>query len=134
MAIIRQNKARLYKDFDLSFTKNAITGDLNKKIDAKAVKQSMYTLVQTQMYERPFHPEIGSDILMMLFEPMTPFTAGSIEKRLETLFLNYEKRVKIDEVLVEPLYDLNEYKVKIYFEVIGLNEPQELELNLERLR
>ena len=32
MAIIRQNKARIYKDFDLSFTKNAITGDLNKKI------------------------------------------------------------------------------------------------------
>jgi len=62
MAIIRQNKARIYKDFDLSFTKNAITGDLNKKIDSKAVKQSMYTLVQTQMNERPFHPELGSDI------------------------------------------------------------------------
>jgi phage baseplate assembly protein W len=134
MAILRQNKARLYKDFDLSFGKNAITGDLNKKIDANAVKQSMRTLVMTQMHERPFHPELSSDLFQQLFEQMTPFTAGSMARNLETLFDNYEKRVKIDNVLVEPLYDKNEYKVKIYFEVIGLNEPQELELQLERLR
>ena len=59
-------------DFDLSFTKNAITGDLNKKIDSKAVKQAMYTLVQTQMTERPFHPELGSDIMMMLDVSLSP--------------------------------------------------------------
>ena len=134
MAIIRQNKARLYKDFDLSFTKNAITGDLNKKIDANAVKQAMYTLIQTQRYERPFHPELGSDIMMQLFEPMTPFTAGSMERSIKTLFDNYERRVKLHNVLVEPMFDRNEYTVKIYFEVVGINEPQELELNLERLR
>ena len=44
MANLRQKRARIYKDFDLSFTKNSITGDINKKLDVNAVKQSMKNL------------------------------------------------------------------------------------------
>ena len=33
MANLKQKRARIYKDFDLAFGNNAITGDINKKLD-----------------------------------------------------------------------------------------------------
>ena len=134
MAQLRQQKARLYKDFDLDFGKNAITGAINKKIDVNAVKQSMQNLLMTLPFERPFHPEIGSDLYRQLFEPMNTFAASGIEKSVTNLFENYEPRVEITNVNVMPRYDYNEYRVKVYFNIRGINNPQELELDLERLR
>ena len=42
--------SRLYKDLDLSFTRNTVTGDVSKKIDVNAVKQSLNILMQTNFY------------------------------------------------------------------------------------
>lgn len=134
MAVIRRNKARLYKDFDLDFGKNAVTGDLDKLLDVKAVKQAMQNLIMTRPFERFFHPELGSNLMNSLFEPMTVFTSASIETQIKQLFFNYEPRVDINAVYCEPMYDQNEYKVEIRFNIVGINEPQELQLTLERLR
>ena len=35
MATQKLKVARLYKDFDMLFTKNALSGDVNKKLDVK---------------------------------------------------------------------------------------------------
>ena len=38
MAITQKlNIARVYKDIDMSFTKNSLSGDINKKLDVNAV-------------------------------------------------------------------------------------------------
>ena len=134
MALLKQKRARIYKDFDLSFGKNAITGDINKKIDVNAVKQSLKTLVLTKPYERPFNPTLGSELYGLLFEPMNSFTSDAVEKSIEYLIRNYERRVRITSIEVEPLYDLNTYNINLNFYIVGINEPQRLEVKLERLR
>ena len=53
---------RKYKDVSLSFTRHPITGDIASLIDADAVKRSVRNLINTDFFERPFHPEIGSNI------------------------------------------------------------------------
>ena len=42
--------------------RNHTTSDLTKLEDVENVKRSVKNLIQTNHYERPFHPEIGSDV------------------------------------------------------------------------
>ena len=98
------------------------------------MKQSMINLVMTKPFERPFNPLLGSEINNLLFEQMDTFTSDAIQKNLKYLFKNYEPRCRVTDIRVKPLYDLNEYVVSVDFHIVGINEPQELEVRLERLR
>jgi len=51
-------RKRNFSDLDLTFTVKT-TGDVYKKIDAGAVKQSVKTILQTNYNERPFNPTFG---------------------------------------------------------------------------
>ena len=134
MAITQKlNIARLYKDFDMAFTKNSLSGDINKKLDVNAVKQSIRNLLLTKPYERPFHPELGSRLYATLFEQMRPGLEQTLARMVEQQILNFEPRVDILNIQVTPDYDNNSYDVSIRFLVKGINEPQDLSLSLTRL-
>ena len=57
-----QRSKRIYKDLNLNFTANPVTGDVATITDVNAVKRSVRNLLLTNHYDRPFHPEIGSNI------------------------------------------------------------------------
>ena len=126
---------RQYKDLDLFFDKKNVSKDITKLTDIAAVKRSIRNLVLTNHYEKPFHPEIGSGVRDMLFEPMSALTAHVLTRKIEDVIENFEPRAKIIGVLAQPNLDRNEYRVTINFFV--LNAPTELvdlTLFLERLR
>ena len=125
---------RIYKDLDLNFGRNPITNDVNKLTDVEAVKRSVRNLINTNHYERPFHPEIGSDVRAMLFEPMTPLTALNLQRKVAEVLHNFEPRISLQQVLANPNIDRNSYELKIMFYVVGSNQPIEVETFLERLR
>tara|TARA_B100001146_G_C16018394_1_gene364002 strand:- start:268 stop:675 length:408 start_codon:yes stop_codon:yes gene_type:complete len=135
MAITQKLKtARLYKDFDMLFTKNTLSGDINKKLDVTAVKQSLMNLLLTKPYERPFHPELGSRLYGMLFEQMRPGMETTLSRGVEQQIANFEPRVQVVNVDCKANYDTNSYDLTLRFFVIGINEPQGLEVSLTRLR
>ncbi len=126
---------RQYKDLDLFFDKKSVSKDIAKLTDIAAVKRSIRNLVLTNHYEKPFHPEIGSGVRDMLFEPMSPLTAHVLTRKIEDVIENFEPRAKVIGVSAQPNLDRNEYRVTINFFV--LNAPTELvdlTLFLERLR
>ena len=125
---------RIYKDIDLDFGRNTVTNDVNKLTDVEAVKRSVRNLINTNHYERPFHPEIGSDVRAMLFEPMTPLTALNLQRKVAEVLHNFEPRISLQQVLANPNIDRNSYELKIMFYVVGSNQPIEVETFLERLR
>ena len=125
---------RIYKDLDLNFGRNPVTNDVNKLTDVEAVKRSVRNLINTNHYERPFHPEIGSDVRAMLFEPMTPLTALNLQRKVAEVLNNFEPRISLQQVLASPDLDRNSYALKIMFYIIGSNQPIEVETFLERLR
>ena len=84
---------RLYKDLDLDFGRNLVTNDVNKLTDVEAVKRSVRNLINTSHFERPFHPEIGSNVRAMLFEPMTPLTALNLQRKVQEVLINFEPRI-----------------------------------------
>ena len=125
---------RIYKDLDLDFGRNRITNDVNKLTDVEAVKRSVRNLINTNHYERPFHPEIGSGLRGMLFEPMTPLNALNLQRKVAEVLNNFEPRIDLQQVLANPNIDRNSYELKIMFYVVGSNSPVEVETFLERLR
>jgi phage baseplate assembly protein W len=123
-----------YKDLDLDFGRNIVTGDVNKLTDVEAVKRSVRNLINTSHFERPFHPEIGSSVRAMLFELMTPLTALNLQRKVQEVLVNYEPRIKLVQIAARPNYDSNAYDLSIYFYIIGSNELVNVETFLERLR
>ena len=125
---------RIYKDLDLDFGRNTVTNDVNKLTDVEAVKRSVRNLINTNHFERPFHPEIGGNVRALLFEPMTPLTALILQRKIEEVLSNFEPRAKITQILADPDIDRNGYRLEIRFYVIGIQNPITVETFLERLR
>ena len=125
---------RIYKDLDLDFGRNTVTNDVNKLTDVEAVKRSVRNLINTNHFERPFHPELGGNVRALLFENMTPLTALNLQRKIEEVLNNFEPRAKITQILADPDIDRNGYKLEIKFYVIGVQNPITVETFLERLR
>ena len=125
---------RIYKDLDLDFGRNTVTNDVNKLTDVEAVKRSVRNLINTNHFERPFHPEIGGNVRALLFENMTPLTALNLQRKIEEVLNNFEPRAKITQILADPDTDRNGYRLEIKFYVIGIQNPITVETFLERLR
>ena len=123
-----------YKDLDLDFGRNAVTNDVNKLTDVEVVKRSVRNLINTSHFERPFHPELGSSIRAMLFEPITPMTALMLQRRVQEVLVNFEPRIRLVQIVANPNIDNNSYDLRIYFYVVGSNELVEVQSFLERLR
>ena len=127
--------ARQYTDLDLFFGSKTVSKDINKVTDIQAVKRSIRNLVLTNHYEKPFHPEIGSGVRGILFEPMTPLTAHILTRKIEDVIENFEPRAKLISVRAQPNLDRNEYECTIEFFVVNApTELVDLTVFLERLR
>ena len=90
-----KRSARIFSDLNLDFQQNTATKDIQKIEDVEAVKRSVKNLVSLNLYEKPFHPEIGSNIRGLLFENITPQISHFIGKQIEMLIKNYEPRCQI---------------------------------------
>ena len=126
--------ARIFKDLNLDFQQNSATKDIQKLTDVEAVKRSVRNLISTNHYEKPFHPEIGSNLRGMLFELMSPQMNHVISKQIENLIKNYEPRCNLTQVHTQPMFDRNGYSVQVSFMVNNHQEPVIVESFLERLR
>ena len=129
-----KRSSRIYKDLNLGFQQNSATKDIQKLTDVEAVKRSVRNLINTNHYEKPFHPEIGSNLRAMLFENITPQITHVISKQIEMLLKNYEPRCRLVQVNTQPMFDRNGYAAQISFYVVNHPEPVQVETFLERLR
>jgi len=126
---------RQYRDLDLFFGRKPVSGDVNILTDVNNIKRAVRNLVLTNIYEKPFHPEIGSGVRDMLFENMTPLTSIILSKKVEEVIENFEPRVRLMSVSARPDLDRNIYDMTIEFFI--KNAPTELvtvDVFLERLR
>ena len=115
-----KRSSRVYKDLNLNFSANPVTGDVTTLTDVNAVKRSVRNLLLTNHYDRPFHPEIGSNIQALLFENFGPITANQLSRTIEEMIANFEPRARVESVECYPVSETNTYDVRIYFYVENL--------------
>ena len=124
----RQNEkrsSRVYKDLNLNFSANPVTGDVTTVTDVIAVKRSVRNLLLTNHYDRPFHPEIGSNVPALLFENFGPITGNQLSRAIEEMIGNFEPRARVTAVECSPISESNSYSIVINFYVENL--PAELQ-------
>ena len=126
--------SRKFKDIDLDFGRNVVTNDVNTVTDIIAIKRSVKNLIQTNFYERPFHPELGCGVRELLFENFTPITGVFIKRKIAEVLANYEPRVTLNSIRLDDDQDNNRLVVDIYFYIVGIPGPQQVSTFLQRLR
>jgi hypothetical protein len=121
MAIKR--KSRAFKDISLSFSPHPVTKDLPVLLNERAITRSVRNLVETIPTERFFNSLLGTDIRDSLFENFHASTVTIIEDQITETIRNFEPRVGGLNIEVEARPDLNEFEVKVIFDIIGLEVP-----------
>ena len=129
-----KRSVKIYKDLNLDFQQNTATKDIQKITDVESVKRSVRNLINTNHYEKPFRPQVGSNLRAMLFELISPQMNHAISKEIDLMINNYEPRCRLVEVNSQPAIDKNAYEVTISFYVVNHPEPVTVETFLERLR
>ena len=129
-----KKSSRDYVDLNLDFARNVVTNDVVKIEGVDAVKRSVKNLIQTNFYERPFHPEIGCGVRELLFENFTPVTGIFIQRKVEEVITNYEPRARISSVTVNEQPDRNGIDVTVYFYVMNMPNPVSVTTVLQRIR
>lgn len=125
---------RTFTDLDLNFLAHPVTKDVTTKVDEQAIKASVRNLILTSNYEKPFHPEIGSPIKSLLFEPATPLLPVLIQKAIEQTIRNFEPRVQLTNVIANLSADNNSIYVTVEFIIVNTTRPITVDLILYRTR
>ena len=123
-----------YSDIFTDFSIHPTTGQLNKKTNENAVKQSVRNLLLTDKYERPFHPEIGSNLRALLFENMTPSISLEVEEYISDVINNYEPRAALLATNLSFMNDHNAVNVEVKFSVINTDDVSTISFVLARNR
>ena len=115
-------KSRSYKDIDLSFVPNPVTGDLNVLKNERAIVRSVRNLVQTGLKER-FYSDLGSDVTNSLFGFVDVATGSIIATQIIDILKVFEPRVTNTKVQAVPRPDENAFEIKIAFDIVGEEIP-----------
>ena len=130
-----QRVSQSFKDISMSFGSNPLTDDLIALKNENAIARSVRNIVMTLPGEKPFAPNFGSRVSSLLFENMDEITSSLIVDEIRTSIDNYEPRVELQSVEVNPDFEGNSYDVAIVYNIIGADIPsQELQFALEATR
>ena len=126
-----QRVSKSFKDLSMSFKFNPLSGDLIALKNENAIARAVRNIVLTTPGEKLFDPDFGSSVGEILFENVDDITAVSIQDEIRNCLNNYEPRVDLINVDVDPNFDENQFDVKITYRIVGIDiPPSQLEFAL----
>jgi phage baseplate assembly protein W len=127
-------KQNIYSDIDFTFTKVPVTSDVAVSYNTQAVIRSVRNILQTNMYEKHFLPNFGSNLESLLFEPISPLMETAIQNEIANTIKNYEPRVNLQSVKVQGKPELNLYTATITFFIQNSTISNTVTIQLQRDR
>ena len=129
-----KKSVRTYNDLNLDIASHPVTNELVKIEDVDAIKRSVRNLINTNFYERPFHPELGCGVRDLLFENYTPLTGIFIKRKIQEVLINFEPRARLSSINVNEQMDRNAIDVTVNFYTLNLPNPVSVTTTLQRIR
>ena len=127
--------SRGFKDLSMTFQSNPLNDDLIGLKNENAIARSVRNIVMTVPGEKFFDPDFGSRVSKLLFENVDDITASQIQEEIEYSIVNYEPRVKVLSITVNPNNDDASFDAVIVYEIIGADvAQQELQFTLQSTR
>lgn len=125
---------RTFSDIDFNLAIHPDSGDVLRVYDLNAIKQSVRALVLTEFYGRLFHPEIGSSVGGLLFEPWSPVVDEAIKTTVRDVVQSHEPRAKVEDVRAEFDERTNTYRVQVDLWLFALLQAATVDIILKRIR
>jgi len=97
------------------------TSDILVDNDVEAIKNSLRNIFTTKKGQKILNPDFGVSLEQYLFSPLTNANAKAIGTDIMNGVSKYEPRIKINNIIVNPLYDENQYYIAIYYSLLQLN-------------
>ena len=130
-----QRVSKPFKDISATFQTNPLNSDLIALKNENAISRSIRNLILTQPGDKPFQPDLGSEVYESLFETLDQITASSIQQQIENTIIKYEPRVDLKDVFVKANIPNNAFDVLINYEIIGIEASrQQITFALELTR
>ena len=129
-----QRVSKPFKDISVTFQTNPLNSDLIALKNENAISRSIRNLILTQPGDKPFQPDLGSEVYESLFETLDQITASSVQQQIENTIIKYEPRVDLRDVTVTANIPNNAFDVLINYEIIGIEASrQQITFALEPL-
>jgi len=122
MAIQVNKSLKEFVDLSLSFSPHPLTGDITVLRDHRAINAALKNCIMIAVEEKPFNTTFGSQILQLMFEMVDGSTASMLEEEIRRSINYNEPRVNLEDVIVDPRPELNEFKVEIKYLIVGYEE------------
>ena len=140
-----QEREYVYSDLDFVFNPSplyrlqGLSGDIVRKYDVEAIKQSVTNIVMTNRYERPWKPDMGCNIRDMLFENFEDrWVKFNIKDVIQDQLKKYEPRVTVKDVLVQFDEDYLELNIEVVFTINAITafdaDEVSVKIQMERIR
>ena len=113
--------SKSFRDFSLTFEKNAVTNDILSLKNEAAIKESVKNIVLYNFYEKPFDPFFGGNIIGLLFENSTPTMVLEVKNRIEQSIEIHEPRVTAVSVTVQFEEDRNGLNCGRQYLILGIS-------------
>ena len=133
-ASVTTSRLRQYTDIDLTFQAKPSSGEIYKKTDAAAVKQSVKTLVMTNKLEKPFRSQFGGNIRTQLFELADNGRSDVLSRSIKENIEVFEPRAEVLDIRTSLQPDNYQMTVTIIFKVVNTEEEVTFTTTLARLR
>lgn len=123
----------LYKDLNLDLTLSP-AGDLVIATDLEAIKKSVRNLLQTNIMDVPFYPNLGTSVQRMLFENFTNVTVDYLRTKIKNVLDKNEPRVQVTSVDIYDQVDKNGIQIKIFFTILATGQAEEFNFYVTETR
>jgi hypothetical protein len=124
----------LFSDFLDDLTPHPITKDLGRVKNEQSIKQALKNIILTNLGERPFQPNIGSDVYASLFEPNDIIMEENLRFAIQNAIRFHEPRVNLIEVRITSFSEEDRVAINLIFSIINSIEVQSVNLFLRRVR
>lgn len=124
---------RTYSDIDCVFAARP-SGDIYKKTDAAAVRQSVKNLLMTNRGEVPFNPFYGGNLNRFLFSLSSDIDEEDVGNAVLHVIETYEPRAKVLKVGVQINPEENSINIYVEFKVLNYPQPISISVTIARTR
>ena len=121
----------LWADLPLNLTISPMTGDLMRITNVAALNNSIESIINTYIQERPYS-SMGTALQLRLFENSNTLEVQMIQNAVYLSLAQYEPRIRVTnlDIVVSP--DQFSYAMTIFYIAINTNQQQKLTIILQR--
>ena len=123
-----------FRDLDLSLTLHPTKKDIMPLRDDQAIKNSLKNLLVSNFFEISFQPDLGANLMGVLFEPPSIITEIVLRDSINRVIADHEPRVKTIGIGVVYSDSDDTYRVNVKFLIKENDQEQTLDVRLRRLR